>query len=151
MTLADGKAIDLLHAQHQTIANLIADVEEAQDLDAKRDLFLGLREALELHDYVEERGLYPACLARLEIKDLIERFLEDHAEIVALMNDVEEVRDEYQFNKKLEELIDFVSHHISDEEQVLFERLRLAFSAEELEDLGLEMKAAEATWARQAA
>ncbi|MGS2616824.1 hemerythrin domain-containing protein [Micromonospora sp. LZ34] len=135
-------AIDLLVEDHRKIRALFQEFQDASSDTRKRGQVVNqIIEALTVHTYVENECMYPE--ARRLLPDLNETVLESYEEHhvadvlsfeLAMMNP-----DDEHFEAKTMVLIEVVTHHIEEEEQEWFPKLRAGVSPEQLQDLGARL------------
>ena len=132
-------AIELLMIQHEEAKALFKKIERAED-DEKQDLFERVADALAVHATIEEKQFYPATRnARTE--EMLQEAVEEHLTTKRLIADLLEMTpDDPQFDAKIAVLKEQVEHHIEEEEEELFPKVRRMFKADELEDLGVAME-----------
>jgi len=132
-------AIELLKTQHEEAKTLFRKIEKAED-DEKQDLFERLADALAVHATIEEKQFYPATRnARTE--EMLQEAVEEHLSAKRLIADLlEMIPDDPQFDAKVAVLKEQVEHHIEEEEEDLFPKVRKMLEADELEDLGVVME-----------
>lgn len=135
-------ALELLEQDHAKVKKLF---EQAEDADQKeqRAIFTQIKTELEVHTYIEETVFYPAMQRYNELKDMVAESLEEHNKVKTLLNEMEGMSGEEDFEDKLEELIDNVEHHAEDEEESkMFPKVRELVSGAELDKLGAQLQAA---------
>ena len=132
-------AIELLMIQHEEAKALFKKIERAED-DEKQDLFERVADALAVHATIEEKQFYPATRnARTE--EMLQEAVEEHLAAKRLIADLLEMTpDDPQFDAKIAVLKEQVEHHIEEEEEELFPKVRRMFKADEIEDLGVAME-----------
>jgi len=132
-------AIDLLKQQHKEVKDLFEKIEKAGP-DEKERLFDELADALAVHAAIEEQHFYPATKdARTE--ELLQEAVEEHLSVKRIIADLLEMEpDDAQFDAKIKVLEEQVSHHVEEEENELFPKVRKVHSRDELEDLGVLME-----------
>jgi hemerythrin superfamily protein len=132
-------AIDLLKQQHKEVKELFQKIEKA-DPDEKERLFDRLADALAVHAAIEEQHFYPATKdARTE--DLLREAVEEHLSVKRIIADLLEMEpDDAHFDAKITVLKEQVEHHVEEEENELFPKVRKSHSKDELEDLGVLME-----------
>jgi hemerythrin superfamily protein len=136
-------AITLLKQDHREVEALFKRFEAAGDgaLKLKRKLVDQIIAALSKHASIEEAILYPAARAALEEtsdgEDMVLEALEEHhvvkwtlEELITLAPDAE------RFEAKATVLMESVRHHVKEEEQDLFPKLRKVMSRDELIAIG---------------
>jgi hemerythrin superfamily protein len=136
-------AIVLLKADHKEIKKLFREFEQAGEDSVKRkgELVGQMLELLTVHTYIENEVMYPrvrALLPDLE-DDILESYEEHHvadvlcAELSALSPDAE------RFDAKTTVLIENVTHHIEEEEQDWFPKVRAGLGRKQLTELGEQL------------
>jgi hypothetical protein len=135
-------ALELLRSQHEEVEDLIAEVEDADDPDAKTALFHQLADKLAAHSTIEEKIFYPAVMTGDTREQLIEA-TEEHLAVKRLLADMMELdcEDEH-FDAKLTVLKENIRHHAHDEEEdKLFPEVEAMMDEDELAALGNELLA----------
>ena len=136
-------AIVLLKADHKELRKVFTDFEKAGENAhaAKGKLVNKMIELLTVHTYIENEVMYPrvrALLPDLE-DDVLESYEEHHVadllvvELAALKPTAE------RFTAKTTVLIENVRHHMDEEEQDWFPKVREGLGRKALQDLGAEM------------
>jgi hemerythrin superfamily protein len=132
-------AIVLLKNDHKTVEKLFKQFEKAGD-DApqkKRDLVDQIIEELSVHAYVEEQVFYPeARKAVPETEDHVLESLEEHHIVKWVLQELQgmDPADE-RFDAKVSVLIENVRHHVEEEEQDWFPKVRKAMGRKRLQEL----------------
>ena len=136
-------AIVLLKADHKEIRRIFREFQAAGDRAVKKKARLAERmiELLTVHTYIENEVMYPEVrklLPDLE-DDVLESYEEHHvadvlvAELAAMTPDAE------RFDAKTTVLIENVTHHMDEEEQDWFPKVRDGLGRKQLQDLGARM------------
>jgi hemerythrin superfamily protein len=139
-------AIVLLKNDHKEVKKLFREFEKAGDraTKTKGELVDRMIELLTVHTYIENEVMYPevrALVPDLE-DDILESYEEHHvadvlvSELAALSPDAE------RFDAKTTVLIESVSHHIEEEEDEWFPKVREALGRKQLAELGEKLLAA---------
>jgi hemerythrin superfamily protein len=143
----NGNAMDateLLIHDHEKVQGLFAQFELArEDAQKKSTLFGKIKEELQMHTKVEEEIFYPAVeeLPIERAKDDIERSLQDHEEVDALLEQLQSLApDDADFDERMTELIDAVRSHIELEQEEVFKVARAGLGEERLQEMGREME-----------
>jgi len=146
-TQRNGQAMDateLLMKDHENVQGLFAQFERAsEDAQKKSMLFEKIRDELQMHTKVEEEIFYPAVeeLPIDRAKDDIERSIQDHEEVDALLDELQSLSpDDADFDEKMTELMDAVRSHIQLEHEEVFKVARAGLGEEQLKELGREME-----------
>ena len=136
-------AIALLKADHKEIKAVFKKFQQAGDsaTKTKGELVTRIVELLTVHTYIENEVMYPAVrrlLPDLE-DDVLESYEEHHVadllvtELVTLSPDAE------RFDAKTTVLIENVTHHIEEEEQDWFPKVRAGLGRKQLSELGAQL------------
>jgi hemerythrin superfamily protein len=139
-------AIVLLKADHKEIRRLFREFEGAGDnaVKAKGHLVDQMISLLTVHTYIENEVMYPEVrqlVPDLE-DDVLESYEEHHvadvlcAELSAMSPDAE------RFDAKTTVLIENVTHHIEEEEQDWFPKVRAALGRKQLQEIGARLEEA---------
>ena len=137
-------AIQLLEGQHREVETLFQKFEKAEGAQ-KEELFEQIADALAVHATIEEKHFYPATKSQRTEDDLREA-VEEHLSVKRIIADLLEADPEDpQFEAKVIVLQAQVEHHVKEEEEDLFPKVKKELSADELEDLGVVM----ADWAAE--
>lgn len=139
-------AIVLLKQDHKEIRRLFREFQQAgEDATARKGKLVDqIIEALTVHTYLENEVMYPRVrelLPDLE-EDVLESYEEHHVadllvvELAAMKPSAE------RFDAKTTVLIENVSHHIEEEEEEWFPKVRDGLGRKALQEIGAEMLAA---------
>ncbi|MBO1768328.1 hemerythrin domain-containing protein [Allobranchiibius sp. GilTou38] len=136
-------AIVLLKDDHKRIKKLFRDFQAAGEnaTKTKGDLVTKIIEALTVHTYLENEVMYPevrTLLPDLE-EDVLESYEEHHvADVLCTELFAMQPSDE-RFDAKTTVLIENVTHHIDEEENDWFPKVRAGLSRKTLQDIGAQM------------
>jgi hemerythrin superfamily protein len=133
-------AIDLLTQQHQEVSALFKKFEAAEDGRTRRALFDAIGTRLAAHDAIEREIFYPACKAALgkESEELGEALVEHGVVEFSIHKAASADAEDLPHCVKV--LKDIVEHHVEEEQDELFPKVKKAISASELLALGEEME-----------
>ncbi|HEX6835650.1 MAG TPA: hemerythrin domain-containing protein [Polyangia bacterium] len=133
-------AIELLDTQHRDVDDLFARLESGSGTaKARQKLFDDLADMLAIHASIEELHFYPAVKAA-KTEENIEHSLDEHLDIkrkLSLCMATSVSSD--KFLERLRALKQEVQHHVKDEREQLFPKVRRIFDGDQLEALGQEM------------
>jgi hemerythrin superfamily protein len=132
-------AIEMLKSDHQKVDRLFQLINQTADSAEKREIFNQIREELELHAQVEESIFYPACQEFEEVQDQLEEALEEHNTIKDLLEEIEDTTDTEEVTDLIDELIETVQHHVEEEEDEFFPKIRDLMDKSQLEQLAILM------------
>ncbi len=134
-------AVELLKSQHRVVEKLFAKIEAAKDPAKKGQLFAEIADGLAAHATIEEHQFYPAVRAK-RTEDILLESLEEHLGIKRVLADLLKTNPSDQtFDAKIKVLKEQVEHHVKEEEEDLFPKVKKILDAETLEALGQEMSA----------
>jgi hemerythrin superfamily protein len=136
-------AIVLLKEDHKRVRKLFREFQQAgEDARAKKGAIVDkIIEELTVHTYLENEVMYPAvrkALPDLE-DDVLESYEEHHVADVLVMELSTMKPDDERFDAKTTVLIESVSHHIEEEEQDWFPKVRAGLGRKDLQALGAAM------------
>jgi hemerythrin-like domain-containing protein len=139
-------AIVLLKNDHKEILKTFKEFEKAGENATKRkgQLVDKMIELLTVHTYIENEVMYPRVrelLPELE-DDVLESYEEHHVADVLVIELAAMKPDAERFDAKTTVLIENVRHHIEEEEQEWFPKVRQGLGRKQLQELGAEMEAA---------
>ncbi len=135
-------ALELLRSQHDVVDELIAQIEDSDDVGERSELFAQLADQLAAHAAIEEKIFYPSVLADDTEEELVQ-FTEEHLAVKRVLADMLALDPEDEhWAAKLAVLKDEMRHHARDEEEgELFPILEQRLDEEERAALGNEMLA----------
>jgi hemerythrin-like domain-containing protein len=139
-------AIVLLKNDHKEIRRLFKDFEKAGENATveKGRIVKKLVELLTVHTYIENEVMYPRVrqlLPDLE-DDVLESYEEHHVADVLVMELSGMKPDAERFDAKTTVLIESVRHHIEEEEDEWFPKVREGLNRKVLQEIGAEMEKA---------
>jgi len=137
-------AIVILKKDHKEVRSLFRKFEQAGD-DAhatKARLVDQILEALTVHTYIENEGMYSDVRALLPdlTDDILESFEEHHVADVLCTELATMSPEDERFDAKVTVLIESVEHHIKEEEESWFPKVRDELSRKELQVIGARMQ-----------
>jgi hemerythrin superfamily protein len=136
-------AIVLLRDDHKEIRKTFKEFQRAGD-DAhatKQRLVDRMIELLTVHTYIENEVMYPRIrelLPDLE-DDVLESYEEHHVADVLVVELAALKASDERFTAKTTVLIENVTHHIEEEEQEWFPKVREGLGRKQLQELGEEL------------
>jgi hemerythrin-like domain-containing protein len=136
-------AIVLLKDDHKQIRKAFKDFEQAGEnaTVTKGRLVDKIIELLTVHTYLENEVMYPRVRELLpEVEDdVLESYEEHHVADLLVVELAAMKPDHERFTAKTTVLIENVRHHIEEEEQEWFPKVREGLGRKTLQDLGAEM------------
>jgi hemerythrin-like domain-containing protein len=132
-------AISLLEDQHNEVDAIFERIENTDDPSAKEALFVQVADALAIHAKIEETFFYPASEAKLT-DDMLLESVEEHLAVKRVITDLLKMKgSDRNFDAKCTVLKEQVQHHVKEEREELFPKVRKLLSKEQLDALGQEM------------
>ena len=146
-------AIVLLKEDHKEIRKLFTDFENAGENahKSKGKIVHRIIELLTVHTYLENEIMYPRVrelLPALE-EDILESYEEHHVADVLVMELYGMQPEHERFDAKTTVLIENVRHHIEEEEDEWFPKVREGLGRKQLQEIGEEMLEAKKTAPRE--
>ena len=136
-------AIVLLKDEHKQIKKAFRDFEKAGEkaYAAKGKVVDRIIELLTVHTYIENEVMYPRVRELLpEVEaDVLESYEEHHVADLLVMELATMKPDDERFTAKTTVLIENVEHHIEEEEDEWFPKVREGLGRKQLQELGAAM------------
>lgn len=138
-------AIVILRDDHKDVRALFREFEKSTTTKARKGTIVKkVIELLTVHTYIENEVMYPEVrrlLPELE-DDVLESYEEHHVADVLVMELATLKPGDERFEAKTTVLIENVRHHMDEEEQDWFPKVRDGLSRTQLRDLGVQLLAA---------
>src|SRR5690606_22663079 len=142
-------AITMLKDDHKDVEQLFKRFEKAGDRAymEKRDIVDRIIEALSTHAAIEEQVFYPVVRATVDgTEDIALESMEEHHVVKWVLHELETMDPQHErFDAKVTVLIENVRHHVEEEEDELFPKVREALGRNDLADVGEVMENARKT------
>lgn len=127
----DQDAIALLTADHNAVKKLFKQfdklVESKANSQTKADLVKQICTELKIHSQIEEEIFYPAVRDEIDEELLMDEADVEHAEVEDLIMQLEEMNpDEDHYDAKVKVLGEQVDHHIQEEQEKMFPKVKKA-------------------------
>jgi hemerythrin superfamily protein len=139
-------AIVLLRNDHKTVEKLFKQFEKLGDnaLKTKRDVVDRIVEELSVHAAIEEQHFYPTVRRHSpDIADDVLEGLEEHHVVKWTLSELVDMDPaEERFDAKVTVLMESVRHHVEEEEEDMFPKVRDALGRKALRELGDVMEQA---------
>ena len=147
-------AIALLVRDHKEVEQLFRQFEKLTDRaqKSKQKIVAKIIRELAVHAAIEEMLFYPAVRTAAlkansrslkEAADTVLESLEEHHVVKWTLSELEKMKpEEERFDAKVQVLMESVRHHVEEEQEELFPKVRKLFDAEVLEQLGERMQKA---------
>ena len=135
-------AITMLTDDHREVRRMLDELEPTTEraIKTRTELFASLKEALSVHEVIEEEIFYPALRAHPKAKDIVLEAYEEHNVVDSILGELERLPvDDETWGAKAMVMIENLRHHIEEEEGEMFPTARKVFEPEELTELGERM------------
>ncbi|MFF5228203.1 hemerythrin domain-containing protein [Dactylosporangium sp. NPDC000521] len=137
-------AIVVLKEDHKTVKRLFKEFQSAGDAAKRRkaEIVGKILEELTVHTYLENEVMYPEVRKLLpDIEDdVLESYEEHHVADVLCFELATMSPDDEHFDAKVSVLIENVTHHIDEEEQEWFPKVREGLGRNQLQEIGARME-----------
>ncbi|HUZ14169.1 MAG TPA: hemerythrin domain-containing protein [Caulobacteraceae bacterium] len=120
-------ATKLLTSDHREVEKMFADYRKASGNARKQEIAAKICLALTVHARIEEEIFYPAAEESLAQKDekLVEEAIVEHAAAKELIGEIEAMSPgEELYDAKIQVLCEQIEHHVDEEENQLFPKVR---------------------------
>ena len=135
-------AIVLLRDDHKEVRKLFREFQAPGTTDSRKGAIVKkVIELLTVHTYIENEVMYPEVrqlLPDLE-DDILESYEEHHVADVLVLELMALSPGDERFEAKTTVLIENVTHHMDEEEQDWFPKVREGLGRKKLQDLGVEL------------
>jgi hemerythrin superfamily protein len=139
-------ALDLLVADHRTVDQLFDRFEGLGDnaTKTKQQVVEKIIRELAVHAVVEEQVLYPVIReCSDDIEEHVLESLEEHHVAKVLLAELQNMSPEHErFDAKVTVLSEVIRHHVEEEEEDLFPKVRKKLGNDVLGDMGKAIKQA---------
>ncbi len=138
-------AIVILRDDHKEVRGLFREFQKSTTTDARKgDIVKKVIELLTVHTYIENEVMYPQVRQLLpDLEDDILESCEEHHAADVLVVELSALKPgDERFEAKTTVLIENVTHHMDEEEQDWFPKVRQGLSRTQLRELGAQLEAA---------
>ncbi len=143
----ENDPIALLESDHRRFEDLLKQGEETTEraVKGRTALLDTLTAALNVHELIEEKVLYPALKPHAETRDIVLEGFEEHHVADVIVKELHGLAaDNERWGAKFKVLQESLEHHIKEEEGNMFPNARRVLSREDLQALGARMRALKA-------
>lgn len=138
-------AFELLKKDHEKVSGIFEklDATTERGVKTREELFIQLKQELDVHTRIEEEILYPVLKEAKETEDITLEAYEEHHVVKQLLAELEQLpKDDEKWGAKLTVLKENVEHHVKEEEGEMFKDARKVLSQEQIEQIGAQLEAA---------
>ena len=122
-------AIKMLKRQHREVEALFKQLEKARSARPRQKAFYEIADKLAVHAAIEEQHFYPS-VNRRTTEELLLESVEEHLGIKRVLTDLLAVDvDDETFDAKVKVLKEQIEHHVEEEENDLFPKVRQLLDA----------------------
>jgi hypothetical protein len=139
----ENDPIVLLETDHRRFEELLERGKQTtgRALKQRTELLNALATALNVHELLEEKILYPALKPHPEAREIVLEGYQEHHVADLIVNELRELpRDDERWGAKFGVLKENIEHHIQEEEREMFRIARALLGRDELMALGGRMK-----------
>jgi hemerythrin superfamily protein len=125
MERPSGDALELLEQDHREVETMFEEFEDLEDDNEKVELSRKICAALTVHAEVEESVFYPRARKAVDEPDLLDEAQVEHNSAKLLIAEILAMRPKDKlFDAKVKVLGEYIKHHVQEEENELFPKLR---------------------------
>lgn len=148
--------LNILKKDHSTLRSLFNRYSRAGKSahEKKLEIFEQIRRELQIHTRAEEEIFYPAIKAMngIESRKLVTEALKQHKDVDELLTQISRLKPtDKSFDEQIETLVEYVDHHVEEEEGEIFQFVAENYSEEELSDIGKQIEERKKALGRQLA
>ena len=134
-------AIELLKDDHNKVDRLFQKVKATEEGEEHKELFKKIKAELDAHTHIEEKIFYPRLKQEEELEDITLEGIEEHHQAKMFLRELAALsEDNEKFEPKLKVLMEDITHHVQEEEGIMFPKVEKIINASELEELGKRME-----------
>jgi hemerythrin superfamily protein len=134
-------AIELLKDDHNKVARLFQKVKATEEGKEHKELFKKIKAELDAHTHIEEKIFYPRLKEEEELEDITLEGIEEHHQAKMFLRELAGLsEDSEKFEPKLKVLMEDITHHVQEEQGIMFPKVEKILGKEELEKLGKLME-----------
>ena len=139
-------AVQVLTRDHREVESLFQRYLKTTDPDEQTQIAHEVIHDLAIHGEIEELLFYPRLRTKLDDGNAVaDSAVHEHLEIKQTLNDLDKMTAaDAGFDAKMRELIAEVRHHVEEEENDIFPKIRQAMDLDDLATLGNSLEAVRA-------
>lgn len=137
-------ALTLLKKDHKTVAGLFKQFEKAKGDARKKAIVQKIVKELAVHAAIEEMIFYPSVRKAVkDAEDVVLESLEEHHIVKWVLDELDGMSPSAErYDAKVKVLCENVTHHVKEEEQEMFPKVRKKMTTKQLNELGAVMEKA---------
>ncbi len=134
---------ELIKADHRKVEKIFSELQSTNSSKKLDQGFKQLYQELNLHAQVEELTFYPSIRNYEGTEELLEEAEEEHTEVKVMLEQMKSIdSSSAEFKEKISQLKEAVQHHVQEEENEVFPKVRQMMNEEELKQLVTEFQEA---------
>jgi hypothetical protein len=133
----------LIKADHRKVEELFAKLDKTTERAAKtrEELYGKLRTEITVHSFAEERGIYPLLKQEEATEDIGFESVEEHGIVKFLLGKLDNTPyDSKEWSARITALKEVIEHHVEEEEDEMFKKMKRTFSPEELKTMAVNFQ-----------
>ncbi len=144
MSVSERDAIQLLTEDHREVDQIFSQLETMAPGPERDGVIQQMTRELSVHAAIEEQVLYPAVRKSLQDGDtLADEAIKEHQQVKEALAAIESAETSAEQDTLLRDLMGAVRHHVQEEENALFPKLRATLGREGgLLEMGSKLEAA---------
>ena len=133
---------ELLKQDHDNVKRLCHELDEANTVERRRQLFAEIEGEIKLHEECEEKVLYPMLRDHPQLKDIVLEGYQEHHVVDVILGELRNLSpSDETWPAKAKVMHESLEHHIEEEEEKMFPKARKELSKAQIEELGRQMQA----------
>ncbi|MBC7658874.1 MAG: hemerythrin domain-containing protein [Chitinophagaceae bacterium] len=121
----DMNIMTVLTIEHRKVDALFKEIKSAKSYASAKDLFHQLKADLTAHSIAEEDTVYSTFKKFADAREQMEHSHKEHRELRTALDELTFIEnDEVFFYEKIDELEEFVTHHVKEEESKVFDMIK---------------------------
>jgi hemerythrin-like domain-containing protein len=133
---------ELLKQDHDNVKRLCDELDEANTVERRRQLFAEIEGEIKLHEACEEKVLYPTLRDHPKLKDIVLEGYQEHHVVDVIVGELRNLSPgDETWPAKAKVMHENLEHHIEEEEGEMFPQARKEMSKAQIEELGRQMQA----------
>ena len=140
-TATQPDAIQLLTTDHAEVEQMVRMIESLPATEAPEEQVQSIIRELSVHAAIEEQVLYPAMRKALpDGETLVQEAIDEHQQVKEILAEIERTEAPAERRQLLATVMANVRHHVEEEENEMFPKLRDQWDSGLLDELGERMQ-----------
>lgn len=137
MTTTKKDIFSLIKADHRKVESLFAKLEDTTEraVQTRERIFAELKMEINAHAEAEEQAIYPELKEEEKTEEIAFESVEEHSIVKFLLKKLDQTPcDAKEWTAQITALKEVIEHHVEEEEEEMFKKMRAAYSEDELEE-----------------